>query len=157
MKCVFLILIVSCAANVAHAQKPPDACRVSGSIWSRSEKRGTGLYIYGESRPVAFDQSTDRSFKNEESNLTIDARVEYGDFNAAEKLKPIYIQLTLEVFNKTRNPDASADETVTAKTTYGKRWGSLTVEKRVTIGDQIYTFGLTCDDGTIVRKRSRFL
>jgi len=106
----------------------------------------------GDFRPLAFDESTDKSFKDGESNLTINARVEYGDFNAAEKHKPIQIELTLDVFNKEYKTFASADDSVSAKTTYGKHWGTLTVERRVTIGDRVYTFGLTCDDGTKTRK-----
>jgi len=143
-----------CAANAAHAQSTPDVCRVTGSVWSKSEKVGTGLYIYGEFRPMAFDETTDKSFTNKESNLTIDAHVEYGDFNATEKRKPIEIKLTLDVFDKQQKALASADDSVSARTTYGKRWGTLTVEKRVTIGDNVYTFGLTCDDSTKIRKRS---
>ena len=156
MRGVFLIIIIICAANAAHAQTIPDVCRVTGSVWSKSEKLGTGLYIYGEFHPVAFDETTDKSFANKESNLTIEAHVEFGDFNAAEKHKPIQIQLTLGVFDKRQKTNASADDEVTAKTAYGKHWGTLTVEKRVTIGNNVYTFGLTCDDVTMVRKRARF-
>jgi hypothetical protein len=155
MRLIFLIALVTLVTSVAHAQTPWDICRVTKSVWSISEKLGTGLYVFDDFRPVAFDQPTDRSFKDKESNLTMDAHVEYGDFNAAEKRKPIEIHLTLDVFNKERKGFAAADDSVSARTTYGKRWGTLTVEKRVTIGDNVYAFGLTCDDGTKTRKRSR--
>jgi hypothetical protein len=152
---MFLIALVTLfASNVAHAQTPSDICRVTKSVWSTSEKLSTGLYLFDDFRPVAFNEPTDKSFKDKESNLTINARVEYGDFNAAEKRKPIQIHLILNVLNKEQKAFASADDSVSATTTYGKRWGTLTVEKRVTIGDNVYTFGLTCDDETRIRKRS---
>jgi len=156
MRLIFLIALVTLfTSGVANAQTPSDICRVTKSVWSISETRGTGLYLFDDFRPVAFDEPTDKSFKDKESNLTINARVEYGDFNAAEKRKPIQIELTLDVFNKEQKSFASPDDSVSANTTYGKRWGTLTVEKRITIGDNVYTFGLTCDDETRIRKRSR--
>ncbi|HEX9963231.1 MAG TPA: hypothetical protein VGB00_20030 [Pyrinomonadaceae bacterium] len=151
---LFNVLITLTLANAAYAQNTPDFCRVTTSTWSISEKLGTGIYVLGEFRPTAFDETTNKSFKHKDSNLTIDVAVEYGDLRSAEKGKPTEIQLTLDVFNKEQNTYGSADGSVEAKTSYGKRWGKISVEKRVTIGDLIYTFGLSCNDGSKIRKDS---
>jgi hypothetical protein len=151
MRTVFLIAIMILAANVVRAQGTPDVCRVTGSLWNKVEKRGTDIYYYGEFRPVS--AITDKSFTNKESNLTIEAHIEYGAFNSSRK--PTEIRLTLEIFDKQQKAVASFDDSASATTTYGKRWGKLTVVKRVTVGDNVYTFGLTCDDGNKIRKGRR--
>jgi hypothetical protein len=153
MKLILLsILFALTFSSVIYAQAPRDYCRVTTSTWSISEKLGTGIFVLGEFRPTAFSEATDKSFKHKESNLTVDVGIEYGDISATEKGKPIEIQLTLDVFNKEQSAFASADNSVVATTSYGKRWGRLSVEKRVTIGNLIYSFELTCNDGSKIRK-----
>jgi hypothetical protein len=149
---LFSILFALMCPNVINAQTTSDFCRVTTSTWSISEKLGTGIYVLGEFRPTAFDERTNKSFKHKDSNLTIDVEIEYGDINAAVKGKPIEIQLTLDVSNKEQSALTLADNSVLAITSYGKRWGKLSVEKRVTIGNLIYSFGLTCNDGSKMRK-----
>jgi hypothetical protein len=152
MRSVFLIVIATFAANAVRAQGTPDVCRVTGSVWNRIEKRLTGgPDNYGDFRAVS--AITHKSFTNKESNLTIDAQIEYGAFNSSGK--PTEIRLTLEVFDKQQKAVASFDDRASATTTYGRLWGKLTVVKDVTVGDNVYTFGLTCEQRNRTRKAAR--
>ena len=152
MRSIFLIVITIFAANAVRAQGAPDVCRVTGSVWNRVEKRGTGgPDHYGDFRPES--AITHKSFTNKESNLTIEAQIEYGAFNSSGK--PTEIRLTIDVFDKEQKARASFDDGASATTTYGRRWGKLTVVRRVTIGDNVYTFGLTCEAANKTRKGAR--
>src|SRR2546426_8929757 len=131
MRSVFLIVIAMFAANAVRAQGTPDVCRVTGSVWNRIEKRGTGgPDNYGDFRPVS--AITNKSFTNKESNLTIDVEIEYLAFNSSRK--PTLIRLTLKIFDKQQKAVASFDDSASATTTYGRRWGKLTVSKNLTVG-----------------------
>ncbi|HLM59678.1 MAG TPA: hypothetical protein VK308_02630 [Pyrinomonadaceae bacterium] len=148
---LFYISLFFISPFVAVAQTPPDACRVTTSTWSLPEKIGTGIYELGWFQPVAFDNETTKHFKHEQSGLIVSVGVEYGDFRAAEKGKPIAIRGAIAVSDKEQDALSSVDG-VAARTTYGKKWGLISVEKQVAAGNLVYNFAITCNDGRIKRK-----
>ena len=78
--------------------------------------------------------------------MFVGIKIEYGGFQAAEKGKPTNINLSISVSDKEQDA-LKFSEGISSATTYGKRWGSLSVERQVTIGDLVHTFRLGCYDG----------
>ena len=78
--------------------------------------------------------------------MFVSVGIEYGDFRAAEKGKPTSMQLSISVSNEEQDA-LKFSEGISSETTYGKRWGSLSVERQISKGDLIHTFRFSCNDG----------
>jgi hypothetical protein len=158
----FIFILVLLSSIKIEAQTPTDICRVTTSWMSISEKIGGGIYVlgefrptisqditrepYGEFSPTTFQDETLKTFKDDKSGMFVSIKIEYGDFQAAEKGKPTDIKLSISVSDKEQDA-LRFSEGISSETTYGKRWGGLRVERQVTIGDLIHTFRLGCNDG----------
>ena len=132
-----------------RAQKNLDVCRVTTSIWSIEGKIGTGIYEVGKFPVDDFEYGAakDFSYESDGNAFSIRSEVEYGDFPAVEKGKPILINLSLDVFEANAPSKRSDFGAVEAGATYRYKWGTVVVRKDVVKGDRVYTFTLTCSDG----------
>jgi hypothetical protein len=151
-------VILFCSISI-QAQTPADICRATTSYMSITEKIGSGIYvlgevpstdkdpfIIGEFHPTTFQNETLKTFKDDKSGMFVSISVEYGDFRAAEKGKPTEIKLSISVSDKEQDA-LRFSEGISSRTTYGKRWGSLDVQREITIGDLVHTFRFSCNDG----------
>ena len=96
---VFLLGLLAASAVSVQAQRNLDVCRVTTSIWSIEEKRGTGIYEVGKFPVDDFEDGARKTFRyeSEDKAFLIEAEVQYGDFQAVEKGKPTMINLSLLV------------------------------------------------------------
>lgn len=147
------LLIGFCPKSI-YARQNTDMCRVTASTWSLVDKVGTGIYELGKFPVTEKGDTTTKTFKfdNYDAGLIVSVGVEYGDFPAVEKGKPIEIRLELTVSDKEQKAFHVPD-TAVAGTNYGRRWGRLYVEKQIARGQLIHTFMLDCNDGNNSRKR----
>jgi hypothetical protein len=149
-----LLLLVS---ESIYAQRSADMCRVTVSTWSVTDKRGTGIYELGKFSVKVNDDRVVKTFKfdNYDAGLIVTVGVEYGDFPAVEKGKPTEINLVIAVSDKEQDPFDFLEfpNNVAVGTSYGRRWGSLFVEKRVVTGQLIHAFTLACNDGSKSKRR----
>jgi hypothetical protein len=151
-------IVLFCSISI-QAQTPADICRVTTSYMSIAEKIGSGIYVLGEIpstdktpyisgefHPTTFQDETLKTFKDDKTGMFVGIKVEYGDFRAAEKGKPIEIKLSISVSDKEQDA-LGFSEGISSQTTYGKRWGSLDIQRKITIGDLVHTFRFSCNDG----------
>jgi hypothetical protein len=142
---IYLLLLLS--PVLANAQTPSDICYVRSHL--RTEKQRGSNYVLGEFRPLSFDDLTTKSFTYLDTKLIITVSLEYeGRYSTEQKGKPKEIFLALSVSDKEIKNAFDAVDNVVARTSYGKRWGHLSVEKQGTQGNMIYTFVVSCNDGT---------
>ena len=154
---IFTVVLL-CSISIV-AQTPTDICRVTTSYMNISEKIGSGIialgavpstdktpYISGEFRPTTFQDETLKTFKDNKTEMFVGINIEYGDFRAAEKGKPTSIKLSISVSDKEQDA-LRFSEGISSETTYGKRWGGLSVERQVIVANLVHTFRLSCDDG----------
>lgn len=148
LACTFLFIFP------IYAQNGKDVGSVTSSTMSRSENRGTGLYVHGSFQVLDKDKTTTKAFRFNlyEPNLIVNVGVEYGDFATASKRKPTEIKLAIAVSDKEQDAFASIDNAV-AGANYSRKWGRLYVQKEVTAGDLVYTFTFTCNDGTKTKRK----
>lgn len=152
MKLVTLLIVfVSLPPALAPAQSQSDVCHVATSWWNPAKGIGSGNMLLGQFRLSAFNEQALKSFKDEGSGLFVNAGVEYGDFGAASAGRPTEIRVAIAASDREQNA-FDVTENAVAGTTYGRRWGSLYVEKQVVVGQLIHTFNITCGDGS---KRKR--
>jgi hypothetical protein len=152
MKLVTLLIVIILLSQAAtFAQSQADVCHVATSWWNPAKGIGSGNMLLGQFRLSAFNEQTLKSFKDESSGLIVNAGVEYGDFGAASAGKPTEIRIAIAAFDREQNA-FDVTENAVAGTTYGRRWGSLYVEKQVVVGQLIHTFAITCGDGSKRKK-----
>lgn len=147
---IFVVVAIVFAAATVNGQKNQDVCRVTSSIWSISDGRGTGIYEIGKFPVDDIDDGATKNFtyKDAERVFSFRAEVEYGgDWKSFEKGKPSEIRISLLVVDSETLDTAPKFSAVTAGTSYNHKWGTIYVSKDSVKGDLVYNFELKCSDG----------
>jgi hypothetical protein len=139
-------LLVLCIPMLAQAQTNAEACRVSAYWWDHQAKIGSGLSIISQFSPAIGKEPTIKTFKLEDSDMSITVGVEYEYKNIFSEGPPVSIRIEIAVLPKEEKALFQSTDSAEAATRYGKNWNGLSIRKRATVGNLVYTVGFVCEN-----------
>jgi hypothetical protein len=146
-----MLLLVTATIHVwaagMVAKKNLDVCRVTTDTRNLSSGYGTGIYELGKFAVYDIEEVTRKAFRDERDKqiFIVDVEIEYGDYKDLEKGKPARVMLSM-LARHAENESNKSILPVEAWTTYGRKWGTVSVSTQVVTEDIVQHFALTCSD-----------
>jgi len=146
MKTLGFVLLLCLPITMMGQARPAD-CQVRPLWVIKGGPRSANLGVIGEFRADGHEGVTVRSFKFQEIGMVITGAVDYQFDYSGPKTRPSRVALAVTVSDQEKKEIFESVDSSEGSTSYQKDW-NLQVTKSIFFDNRIYTFTLSCRDGS---------